>query len=310
MKNTEKQQGVESVIQMNQKGMFQRTFHLLGSIRIPWHLYVIYTILGVISAKVGLLYLPYLSELKVGNIQDTSVLWMYIGLMALIEEEEEKKGIEAIHNLFKVQVYQELLTLGNNIVSGSLSTVVNIVIFVLGVPKVREGIISMPDLVTFQSYVQIAYNSLQSIPSLYTSLMYYNGELFYIAGLMNTKEEVYERKQSMNIPDEDIVFDQVSFAYDEENVIKEASFTIPKEKFTLLVGQNGSGKTTLFKLMQRFYTPNQGEILFGPHKAEEIHLGQWRQSITYVLQEPKLFNSSIRENIIYGMDREVTEEEV
>jgi ATP-binding cassette subfamily B protein AbcA/BmrA len=139
--------------------------------------------------------------------------------------------------------------------------------------------------------------------------MYYNGQLFYIAGLMAEKEEVYKRKRSMDMEDQSIHFDDVSFAYGETPVLQHLSCTIPQGKTTMIVGPNGSGKTTLFKMIERFYTPDQGELRFGPYAVEEIHLQEWRQSFAYVLQEPQLFNGTIRDNINYGMNREVTPEE-
>ena len=126
---------------------------------------------------------------------------------------------------------------------------------------------------------------------------------------MAEKEEAYGREQSMDIEDQELQFRNVTFGYGDEDVIKNASFTIPKGKVTVIAGPNGSGKTTVFKLIERFYIPDSGELYFGPYKAENIHLDEWRQSIAYVLQEPQLFNGTIRENINYGMEREILPEE-
>ena len=87
------------------------------------------------------------------------------------------------------------------------------------------------------------------------------------------------------------------------------TFTIPKGKVTALIGPNGSGKSTLFKLVERFYTPDSGKVCFGPYDAETLHLNEWRQSMAYVMQEPQLFNGTIRDNINYGVGREVLEDE-
>ncbi len=93
-------------------------------------------------------------------------------------------------------------------------------------------------------------------------------------------------------------------------ISKKISLTIPKGKLTVLVGPNGSGKTTLFKLLERFYTPTSGSIRFGDYPAQEMNLQEWRQSFAYVLQDPQLFDASIRDNIAYGMDRAVSDEEI
>lgn len=223
--------------------------------------------------------------------------------------EEVRRGKEAAKVYFKAEVYMALLTLANGLVGGALSDFITILIFLMGVPMVRRGEIAITDLVAFQNYITIAYQNLSSVPSLYTMLMYYNGQLFYLSSLMAEPEERYEGR-SMDVEDRDIVFDNVSFGYGEKEVLKNVSFTIPRGKLTVLVGPNGSGKTTLFKLLERFYTPTSGEIRFGEFKAPDMDLGEWRQSFAYVLQEPQLFDGTIRENIAYGLDREVTDEEV
>lgn len=437
--------------QKTQKGMWKRTFGIFRNIRIPWPLYILQAVLGVVSTKVALLYVPYESQLKLGNIADTSVVWGYIGLLLLAvamqiisrvpsfysqaivgrnlqnklisrsvhlpmkafeskasqivswitqdctyadglltsvvgfftgivstfmsmssissidktmaylvpfilvyiifstwlqgkllflrerrgrladseltaylsehlgfftqikqlhsENEEIVRGKEAIKRFYNADIYQAVLTLCVGLVSSSITNIITILVFVLGVAKVNDGSITLTELAAFQSYILIAYQNISALPDFYINLMYYNGQLFYIAGLMAEKEEVYGREHSMDMEDQDIEFKDVTFGYGDEAVIKNASFSIPKGKVTVIAGPNGSGKTTLFKLIERFYTPDSGEIHFGPYEAESIHLQEWRQSIAYVLQDPQLFNGTVRDNINYGMSRDVLPEE-
>ncbi len=226
------------------------------------------------------------------------------------KDEEIKRAHQAIEKAYMAEVYIALLTVLNNLVSGQVQQVIVILVFVLGVPIVRNGGMTMDSLVEFQSYVLLTYTALSSLPALYTNLMYYNGQLFYVGELLSSKVETYKRKIGMDIDDENIRFENVSFAYGENNVINDVSFEIPKGKITALVGQNGCGKSTIFNLIERFYLPNSGAIYFGNRNIEEIHLDEWRQSIGYVLQEPMLFNASIRENVAYGLSREVKDEEI
>ncbi len=226
------------------------------------------------------------------------------------EDEETALGMAATKSYFMAELYKALLSQVSGIFSGSLNNMLSILVFVMGVPLVREGKITLTELVSFQQYLIMAYGTLMALPSLYTTWMTYNGTLYYIAGLAAEPEEVYERRESMDVEDRDLAFDNVSFGYGEKIVLQNVSFTIPKGKLTMLVGPNGSGKTTIFKLIERFYTPTSGEIRFGDTPAEDFHLQEWRQSIAYVLQEPQLFEGTIRENLVYGMDREVTDQEL
>lgn len=253
---------------------------------------------------------------KQARAELTAYLAEHLGFFTQIKQlhsqtEELARGKKAITDFYKAEVYQASLTLLNSVVSGSLTDVINILVFVMGVPMVNAGTLSLTELAAFQSYILLAYQSLSSLPSLYTRFMYYNGQLFYVGKLMAEPEEVTERDRGMDREDESLHFENVSFGYrDDKPVISNATFTIPKGQVTMVVGPNGTGKTTLFKLIERFYTPTEGKITFGTCDAESIHLDEWRQSFAYVLQEPQLFDGTVRENIAYGMSRAVSDEEI
>lgn len=434
------------------RGVWKRTFSLFGKIRIPWHLYVLQVIAGIVVTRVGLLSIPYESKMQTGKIEDMSILLGYLGFSMLIaavsllsaipsffasaevtrnlqnrmisrslrlpmtayeknasrivswitqdctyanglitslvgfltgifatwmsvsemsaintsllfivpilgvyiilsawaegklmflrerrgrramseltaymaehigffrqikqmntKNQEAKRGKKAIDNLYHADIYQAIITMLVGLISGSIQQIITILVFVFGVALVRDGSMDISQLAAFNSYILVAYQAFSNIPSVYSSIMYYNGALFYIGGLMSEKEEICKRQESMDREDADIVFEHVGFSYGDTPIIKDASFTIPKGKVTMIAGPNGSGKTTLFKLIERFYTPDEGVIRFGDSDAEQIHLDEWRKNFGYVLQEPQLFDGTIRDNITYGVGREVSDEEV
>lgn len=103
----------------------------------------------------------------------------------------------------------------------------------------------------------------------------------------------------------------MSFAYKGgEAVLKQVTFTAEPGKVTAIVGPSGSGKTTLFSLLERFYSPTGGTIKLGEVPIDRYALPSWRSRIGYVSQESPLVEGTIRENISYGLDREVTPEEL
>lgn len=77
---------------------------------------------------------------------------------------------------------------------------------------------------------------------------------------------------------------------------------IPSGKIVALVGGSGSGKSTVISLIERFYEPQRGHILLDGHDIKDLDLKWLRQQIGLVNQEPALFATSIRENILYGKD--------
>ena len=97
-----------------------------------------------------------------------------------------------------------------------------------------------------------------------------------------------------------IEFRDVWFKYGETDVLKNINLTIEPSETIALVGRSGVGKTTLADLVSRFYDPQQGQVLVDGRDVREYKLNAFRRHIGIVLQEPFLFNTSIRENIAYG----------
>ena len=108
-----------------------------------------------------------------------------------------------------------------------------------------------------------------------------------------------------------ISFENVSFAYEKDQVVLEdVSFSCDAGEVVALLGSTGSGKTSLVNLLPRFYDVTQGRILLDGVNLNEYSREFLRSQIGIVEQEPFLFSTTIRENITYGVHREVSEEEI
>jgi ATP-binding cassette, subfamily B, bacterial MsbA len=99
-----------------------------------------------------------------------------------------------------------------------------------------------------------------------------------------------------------IEFNNVSFSYGKEEVVKQVSFSIPKNKKIALVGSSGSGKSTLADLLPRFYDVTKGEITIDGVNVKDISTQQLRSLMGIVTQEAILFNDTIANNIKFGLD--------
>ena len=108
-----------------------------------------------------------------------------------------------------------------------------------------------------------------------------------------------------------IEFAQVGFEYEPGvNTLQDISFTVQPGKVIALLGSTGSGKTSLVNLLPRFYEDTSGKILLDGVELNRYPRSYLRSHIGIVEQEPFLFSRSIRENITYGVGREVSDEEV
>lgn len=110
----------------------------------------------------------------------------------------------------------------------------------------------------------------------------------------------------------DIEFKNVSFMYSDgtHNVIKDVSFHIKSGQSIALLGSTGSGKTSLVNLLPRFHDYSSGSILLDGIELRDYSRKYLREQIGIVQQEPFLFSRSIRENILYGVGRSVTQDEI
>jgi ABC-type multidrug transport system fused ATPase/permease subunit len=86
-------------------------------------------------------------------------------------------------------------------------------------------------------------------------------------------------------------------------VLKGCSFKITSGQSVGLIGPSGGGKSTILALLQRFYDPVQGRVLVGQSgiPLADLNIRWWRQQIGFVGQEPILFNTTVRENVVYGL---------
>ncbi len=98
----------------------------------------------------------------------------------------------------------------------------------------------------------------------------------------------------------DIIFDDVSFAYEEDKeVLKGISFEAPPGSVTALVGSSGSGKSTTASLAATFLTAKKGLITIDGHDISKVNLSSYRKHLGVVLQDDFLFEGTIRENILF-----------
>jgi len=122
----------------------------------------------------------------------------------------------------------------------------------------------------------------------------------------NEKEEVIYEGIEMDIPEKkDIKIENLSFKYNKEAqyVLKDINLKIPQGKMTAIVGQSGSGKTTLMKILLRLYSNYEGDITMSNVDFKSINIHKWRNQCGAVMQEGKIFNDTILQNIVLDTDK-------
>ncbi|MCF0137401.1 MAG: ABC transporter ATP-binding protein [Oscillospiraceae bacterium] len=225
------------------------------------------------------------------------------------EREEEEKGVAASKELYRANVDYSYV---NSVIVAYtiLAEVLGIVIAVIwGCYLLRNGEIDMQSWLTFFLFVPTINTVLRQLTNIWSNLKDVQGRAARLGGLMQAPLEDLNESADVNIPDGDICFENVSFAYREgAPVLKNISFTLPRGKVTAVVGLSGSGKTTILRLLEKLYTPQSGRITVGGVPLEELNLCSWRDRLSYVNQDAEMFSGTVREAMAYGIRREVGEE--
>lgn len=130
-----------------------------------------------------------------------------------------------------------------------------------------------------------------------------------ILGVMNEPEETGSM-EPLQIATHEITFDSVDFSYvPGEPVLKHATFTVPDQKLTAIVGDSGSGKSTILNLIAKYYEATGGTISIGGKPINHIAAERVLEQISMVDQDVFLFDDTIRENIRHARP-EATDEEI
>ena len=171
------------------------------------------------------------------------------------------------------------------------------------------------DLGAFIFYAMLMAVGMASLSEVYGELQRAAGAAERLMELLHAPKEIISAEiiqaEVEHLPAV-LEFDSVSFNYPSrptQAALDGFSLKIPEGKILALVGPSGAGKSTLFALIQRFYDPQEGTLLFGGHDIRDLDLMRLRQQIAVVEQQPTLFTGDVMYNIRYGKTS-ATDEEV
>ena len=184
----------------------------------------------------------------------------------------------------------------------------------IGGYAVIHGTLSFGTLVGFIAAAQMLYQPIKGFASAQTDIQQSLAAAERMVDILAVPEErVHEsEKRSVTSLERDIRFQGVSFSYPgaTKEALSDISLSVPAGFFVALVGASGSGKSTLANLLPKFYRPTKGEILWDGVPVSEIDSSCLRKIIGFVTQDVILMNQTVRDNLLYGLERAVSEEEL
>jgi len=178
----------------------------------------------------------------------------------------------------------------------------SVIIMGLGGTMIIKGQMTVGEFVSFTLYLAFLVAPIVQMSNIGTQMT----EAF--AGLdrmeeilrMETEGEEAGRTVVLDTLRGELLFENVSFAYTEKEVLTDVSFTAPAGSVTALVGSSGSGKSTIAGLAASFRIPTRGVVRIDGHDLRTVRLDSYRSHLGVVLQDEFLFEGTIRENILFA----------
>ena len=217
---------------------------------------------------------------------------------------QEEKSIEKFNKDNEMWFDQEWKSQFFSSLNGPLMNFISnfayVIIAILGALFVLQKAISVGDILAFFQYVQNFTRPIQQITRVMNLIQTAMAASERIFEFLEIDDEENPSSKQINTFNEEITFENVSFGYTNEKIIKNLSFTAKKGEKIAIIGETGAGKTTIVKLLMRFYDVDEGEIKIDGINIEKYDKNSIRSLIGMVLQDSWLFSDTIMNNIQYG----------
>jgi len=168
--------------------------------------------------------------------------------------------------------------------------------------RIQAGTLTTGEFISFIMALALMYAPIKRLNKVNLSMNAAISAAERVFAMLDTPNEVTEKTSATTIAGigSGIVFENVTFRYREEPVLRGLDLTVSPGEMLAIVGASGAGKSTLVNLLPRFYDVDSGRILIDGHDVRDLRLQSLRGLIGYVTQEVVLFNDSVRNNIAYG----------
>lgn len=233
-----------------------------------------------------------------------------------ISNTEQKELNNAHYNLneiYKLGLRQAKIVAIIQPISSVIMLLMIAIILGFGAIRIATGAITAGALIAMIFYVMQLSMPLMNLSTLVTDYKKAVGASQRIYEIMQEPVEPMEQLNpiaNINIENGALEFNNVEFKYDVKTILDHISFRIPQGDISAFVGPSGSGKSTIFNLIERMYDIDNGDITYGNKSIYDIPITNWRSKIGYVMQSNSMMTGTIRDNILYGINRTVSDKEL
>lgn len=182
------------------------------------------------------------------------------------------------------------------------TTIGPMLVYLIGGMLMIKGQITIGGILTFATLLSRMYNPVTQLSNIQVDFMRSFALFDRIFEYTDMKAEITDQidAEDIVIQNGQITFEDIAFDYEKNPTLQDINLAVPAGQMLALVGPSGAGKSTLTSLIPRLYDPTMGRITIDGRDIKEFTLKSLRDQIGIVTQEAYLFNSSIRENLLYA----------
>lgn len=226
--------------------------------------------------------------------------------VSLAENFEKDKGYRLNKRLNEVGVSQAKVFSIIAPIVASISLVGVVAVILIGLYDVSRGSMTVGSLVAYLTLVMQFIEPLSGIGAEFSQMNVALGGIERILQIIDLENSEIENSEFglIDIPFDSLCFDDVGFHYkDSQFQLENLKFKITRGESLVIVGPSGSGKTTLLSLIPRLYDFTEGDILIDGTSIKDIKLSYLRQNIGFLEQDYSLITGTIKDNLLYGLDK-------
>ena len=242
--------------------------------------------------------------------QSSLAVEMFSGMRVIKAFGLENARLERFRELSRQLIKQTMKTVRSREIVGPLVETVSMIGIGALILYVVHTERSMPDLVVFFTGLIMFYTPIRKLARMHVRIEEASVGAQRLIHILDEKPDIVERPEAKPVIgfEDDIQFDNVSFAYEDEPVVTGFNLTIPKGSKLGIVGESGSGKSTLINLLFRFHDPDSGAVKLDGHDLRNLSIKGFRGQMALVSQEVVLFDLTVAENIALGQEDCVREQ--
>ncbi len=230
-----------------------------------------------------------------------------------MEDTEKKRFLRDVKTANNTVVRGVGIDTGVSAATNIVVTFARIAAVALGGMFILKGQMTTGTLLTFLGYIGGLFGPVQGLTGIYQTIQKAYVSLDDIFGIIDVQDHLGDAPNARDVGHVkgEVKFRDVKFTYEQRKrpVLDGITLDVKAGQTLAVVGPSGSGKTTLMALLMRFYDPQGGEVLLDNEDLRMLKQRALRKNIGTVLQDPLLFNDTIRDNIAYGKP-EASREEV